>query len=167
MPIVFCRQCQTKFYAKPNWIARGWGKFCSRKCSSLANRKGEIRNCEHCGQEVYKSRKEISRSKSKKLFCSKKCSLSWLAGQYKEDKHPNWLGGRSVYKTKYENNLEKQGLEPQCLRCQKIDKRILVVHHIDGNRSNNKLNNLTCLCRNCHFLVHIYETERKKLLDKL
>ena len=33
----------------------------------------------------------------------------------------------------------------------------VVVHHIDGDRDNNKLNNLTGLCQKCHGKVHAKE----------
>ena len=34
-------------------------------------------------------------------------------------------------------------------------------HHIDGNASNNKLNNLTSLCKACHFICHCGRSGRK------
>ena len=41
------------------------------------------------------------------------------------------------------------------------DERILEVHHLDENRNNNNLDNLTILCPNCHkFLtLHLYNYE--------
>jgi predicted HNH restriction endonuclease len=51
--------------------------------------------------------------------------------------------------------------------CGKDDKRIIAVHHIDKNRSNNKLKNLAWLCYNCHFLVHHYSEIREKFLLKI
>jgi len=36
--------------------------------------------------------------------------------------------------------------------------RSLVVHHIDGNRDNNDLDNLIPLCRSCHRKIHNTET---------
>jgi len=45
-------------------------------------------------------------------------------------------------------------------------KKVIIVHHIDKNRKNNKLSNLAWLCRNCHFLVHHHEEENLKFLEK-
>lgn len=42
----------------------------------------------------------------------------------------------------------------QCERCGYEDKRILTVHHIDRNHSNNAQENLTLLCWNCHMKDH-------------
>jgi predicted HNH restriction endonuclease len=40
---------------------------------------------------------------------------------------------------------------------------VLAVHHVDQNRTNNKVTNLAWLCHNCHHLVHRYPIERKKV----
>jgi 5-methylcytosine-specific restriction endonuclease McrA len=52
--------------------------------------------------------------------------------------------------------LRKTALFPQyCLVCGYDEHpSILEVHHIDKNRKNNELSNLTVLCPNCHSLVH-------------
>lgn len=41
----------------------------------------------------------------------------------------------------------------------------LELHHIDGNRFNNNLNNLQILCSNCHSLVHSNISSSKKLKE--
>jgi len=46
--------------------------------------------------------------------------------------------------------LQEYGRE--CAKCRDGDE--LVVHHIDGDRSNNELENLVVLCRSCHAKVH-------------
>jgi len=43
-------------------------------------------------------------------------------------------------------------INPQCEKCGQIYD--LLVHHIDGNRSNNKYSNLIVLCTSCHAIVH-------------
>lgn len=39
-----------------------------------------------------------------------------------------------------------------CFRCG--TDQSLIIHHVDGNRSNNNLSNLDVLCRECHGNVH-------------
>ena len=39
----------------------------------------------------------------------------------------------------------------------------LEVHHIDGNRTNNQLNNLLLLCPNCHSLTDNYRGKKNKM----
>ena len=45
-------------------------------------------------------------------------------------------------------------IEKRCQVCNINDK--LHVHHIDGNRKNNHLSNLTVLCTSCHTSLHNY-----------
>ncbi|MBU4162493.1 HNH endonuclease, partial [Patescibacteria group bacterium] len=40
-------------------------------------------------------------------------------------------------------------------KCGISDKRVLVVHHIDGNRKSNSIKNLERLCCNCHAIAHV------------
>lgn len=54
-----------------------------------------------------------------------------------------------------------------CGLCRTRDKRILAVHHLDRNKLNNKIDNLTWLCHNCHFLVHHDMVEEARFLAKL
>jgi predicted HNH restriction endonuclease len=44
---------------------------------------------------------------------------------------------------------------------------MLIVHHVDENRSNNDPENLIWLCYNCHHLVHNYQKEKAKLNQTL
>ena len=158
MPIVKCKKCARSFYTKPNWLKKGNGKYCSIKCRGEAARKGRIEKCFVCSKGVYKSLKDIKKSKSKKYFCSRVCSLQWHNSQQVGDKHGNWKNGSHSYR----NILSRIAPQAICLLCKKKDKRILTVHHIDRNRLNNMAQNLAWLCYNCHFLVHHYSEIKNK-----
>lgn len=82
---------------------------------------------------------------------------------YTGPNHPNWKGGRSTYR----DNLIKSKISKICKLCKIKDCRILAVHHIDRNRKNNKMGNLTWLCHNCHFLVHHFKEEKEKFMEVL
>ncbi len=163
MPLVNCLLCENKFYAKPNWLKIGHGKYCSRACSSFAKRKGKKVECFLCSQMVYKSLKSIKNSKSGNLFCSKKCSISWHNSYYAQEKHKNWKTGEFSYK----RHVLRNGIKAYCRLCNKSDQRILLVHHLDKNRKNNNLENLTWLCHNCHFLIHQYNREEEFLIKEI
>ncbi len=77
--------------------------------------------------------------------------------------HANWKGGESAYK----NILIKSRVPQICRLCKTKDKRILTVHHVDLNRKNNDVENLTWLCHNCHHLVHHDIKEREKFMETL
>ncbi len=62
---------------------------------------------------------------------------------------PAHYGTSGDYRTVAFSNLVSE-----CNRCGFSDIRALEVHHIDRDRSNNKLNNLEILCANCHSIEH-------------
>jgi 5-methylcytosine-specific restriction endonuclease McrA len=51
-----------------------------------------------------------------------------------------------------------------CERCGLTDERLLTVHHLDEDRTNNRLDNLAWLCPNCHYLIHHFEDEREAFM---
>lgn len=159
MPIVKCLVCSERFYTKPNWIKIGRGKYCSVFCAGKSRRKGRNTKCALCTREVYKSLKSIKSSKSGKLFCGKRCSIQWHNSYYVQERHSNWKFGEFSYK----RNVIRNKIKAYCRLCNITDKRILLIHHLDENRKNNKLDNLTWLCYNCHFLVHRYKGYRNAL----
>lgn len=157
---VICKHCSKEFYAKPSWIKNGYGIYCSNHCSFASRKQGETVFCHVCGTETYKQRKALTRSKSGKFFCTKSCQTKWRNRVYVREDHPNWKGGRHSYR----ELMLKQGGEPKCVLCKTIDERILAVHHIDEDRSNNVIENLAWLCHNCHHLVHHHPNERSKFM---
>ena len=159
MPILKCKICQDKFYAKPNWIIKGWGKYCSRKCHYEDNRRGKFVNCFICSQEIYRSPKELRKSKSKKYFCNKICQTIWRNQEFRGPRHANWKGGEHI---EYREIMLKNKIKQICKLCHCHDKRVLCVHHLDKNKKNNNIKNLMWLCYNCHYLVHQYNTSIKK-----
>lgn len=164
MPTIKCRICSTPFYAKPNWIKRGWGKYCSRACQHRSQKNGSLVRCFICVKVVYKPHAELQKSKSKKYFCSKSCQTVWRNSMvYVGPNHPNWKSGNSAYR----NILLRSKAPRMCKRCKTTDIRTLATHHIDFNRKNNHNTNLIWLCHNCHFLVHRYDGERTKLMEAL
>ncbi len=157
MPQVRCKICNTEFYARPSHLKRGEGKFCSRKCQYQGQRKGVFILCDICGTEKWKTQKEMKQSKSGKHFCSKKCQTIWRNKYFSGEKHSNWQGGEFTY----QKVMKENKIEPICNVCGNRDKRILIIHHIDHNRKHNTKDNLVWLCRNCHYLVHIFNQKLK------
>jgi len=152
MPQVTCQQCTTTFNAKSSWLKNGYGKFCSRNCASSHRKNGQDVACDVCNTQVYKSQKALKGSKSGKFFCGKSCQTTWRNQQFKGDMHPNWKEGKHAYR-----RMMHASERPKiCGRCQTTDVRVLAVHHVDHDRSNNTLDNLVWLCHNCHHLTHHY-----------
>lgn len=149
---VKCGYCDKEFdkYVKHYKRSERLGHlhYCSRKCSQLAQNKGEMRKCAWCCTEIYVSESRRKRSKSGKYFCSRSCSNSHRNTLYVGSKHPNYRGAE--YR---EKALSAYGAK--CTRCGYDKcKAAIEVHHKDHNRDNNNLCNLEVLCRNCHAEEH-------------
>lgn len=163
MAIVKCKTCSKEFYVKPSHQKRGWGKFCSKVCQAEGQLKGKFVKCHICKNKIYRSPKSLSRSLSKKFFCSKSCQTLWRNIEYTGDKSRNWKNGEHAYRS----ILRRSGRELKCVFCGIIDGRVLAVHHKDHNRSNNNINNLVWLCFNCHYLVHHDEKIDNQIMEAL
>jgi hypothetical protein len=150
MPNVECKICKNAFYIKPSHLARGWGKYCSKACQSKGQLTGKYVLCAICSKEIWKMQKELRHSKSKNYFCSKSCQTTWRNSVYVGTKHPGWINGINAYR----KIMTRNNIPAICTHCEITDVRVLIVHHIDHNRTNNALSNLMWLCRNCHYLIH-------------
>lgn len=147
-----CRICGKEFYIKEFHAKKGWGKFCSIKCRTKGQIKGKWVECDYCGKRIWRTPKDFRRSERKKFFCSVGCHCSWENKNVRFGVNAsNWVAGASVYRTL----LKRSGVAQKCRRCGITDKRVLSVHHKDGNRRNNKIENLEWLCRNCHCIIHL------------
>lgn len=159
--MVSCVNCSVEFYAKPSWIKKGWGKYCSQICNHEAQKKGILVDCRTCQKQTYKSLREQKRSKNGAFFCSKSCQTIWRnAKLYSNEHHVNWRGGKSSYRQR----LLKSDIPQICSRCAIEDIRVLAVHHKDKNRLKNQFSNLIWLCHNCHYLVHHFKDEAKNFM---
>lgn len=155
-----CLICSRDFYVKPSHQSRGWGKYCSIKCRTFSQFKGKEVLCDTCGKKAYKSQTDLRKSKSGKHFCSKSCQTIWRnTTVYVGEDHANWKTGIAASR----RLLALSGKMRVCTLCKNNDTRVLIVHHLDHNRSNNKGNNLIWLCCNCHFLIHHHKKEESKL----
>jgi hypothetical protein len=162
MPLAKCLICNYEFYVKPSHQLRGWGRYCSTKCRTKSQFKGNIFDCFTCKKNVYRSPLAIKKSKSGNYFCNKKCQTIWRNKiLYSGENHFFWKNGESAYRRILKSSKRKE----ICLLCNTKDSRILIVHHLDKNRKNNDLKNLVWLCYNCHYLVHHFRELKDRLLN--
>ncbi len=153
MVIITCKVCEKKFKGK-NWhLKRGWGKCCSKKCRDESFKKGKFVNCDTCGKKIWRTPKHFRYSKSGKFFCNKSCQALWRNKVYSGSSHALWIDGSSTYRKK----MLESGRPAMCKLCKKKDRRVLQVHHKDGNDQNYEIDNLIWLCVNCHHLVHCHD----------
>ena len=53
----------------------------------------------------------------------------------------------------------------KCVECGAEEE--IEVHHVDGNRWNNSLDNLVPLCHECHAKIHQGEPEMEEWIEKI
>jgi hypothetical protein len=160
MPYVKCVRCDEMMYAKPRHLKIGWGKFCSQKCQYEAQKNGTNIPCVECKKNLYRTPSELGHSKSGNFFCNKSCLAIWknkniIVGE----QHVRWKNGEGSYR----NILLRAKIKPICRGCKTRNFKVLLVHHRDRNRKNNKLDNLIWLCHNCHFVEHYDDKKRIKM----
>lgn len=123
-----CQQCQTVFLVRRCYVKRGQGKFCSFSCGII------YRNIHNNPAKRPEVREKISKNHYdfNGLKVSKPVNTS-----------TKW--GKTYRSIAFEYKPKK------CELCGKSGKVWrLEIHHKDGNRKNNELDNLQVLCVLCH-----------------
>jgi 5-methylcytosine-specific restriction endonuclease McrA len=154
-----CKQCGSSFSVPPNKLAKGQGLFCSVQCSALGQRKRvpkpstkPTHTCSWCGGQFSRNAKKVGTGSSGLAFCSRSCKDTAQRLDGLTALHPSHYGSGSPHN--YRLNAIRN-LAPVCSVCgYHTHPEILEVHHIDGDRSNNTLSNLTMLCPTCHTAHH-------------
>lgn len=120
-------------------------------------------NCAYCGRSLVRPRSWLNSTKSGLAFCSV---------DHKHKAQSKSFGLTEIQPEHYNSNSDYRKIafesyEHECSICGwDDDPRILEVHHIDGDRTNNCLSNLTILCPNCHKKISLglYVFENNKLI---
>jgi hypothetical protein len=144
--INICKVCKIEFICKKSRTKQQ--NHCSRECAKISNKSGKILICLNCSISFYCPNNLLYKRK----YCSNKCRLL----------HWNKESLKKQMPGSYQENAWKI-YERKCYDCGLNDKRVLVIHHIDGNRKNGKINNLIPVCHNCHCLRHIKLTGNHRL----
>lgn len=112
--------------------------------NKLGNIKSFSVNCYNCGKQFIVDEREKQFPSKEKYFCCRSCSNS-EGGKAKSNKLEE--EGLMAYRT-----LAKKYHEEKCIICG-FDK-ILDVHHINEDNSDNRKDNLVFLCPNHHKMFH-------------
>lgn len=139
--------CGNKFYVPKHLLNKP--TYCSRKCSDEAHSLRVKVPCAQCGKTLERRPSEMKRSKHRVQFCDRKCKeLSQsLNGECAEIRPSHYGDGHTSYR--------KHVTIDKCVGCGDNRILILLVHHIDGNRKNNKDINLEVVCPSCHAIRHL------------
>lgn len=155
-----CQICGADFSVK--YICQLKRKFCSHKCSLINMHKKNIKtkisvNCKDCSQSFTPEVHMVG----KQLFCSAICFNNFAKKEKirvgKNNGH--WKGGI----TNHDGYLRiTHGKESSKYHHRKIMENHLgrpltnleVVHHINGNKSDNRIENLQVMDRATHMNIH-------------
>lgn len=130
--------------------------FCNKKCSAEYLEKTIEMSCEECGEKVTR-RPSTAGSKA---FCSKECQLDNMTNE-SEREYPQ------EFNKKLKRKIRKKDLQT-CQICGIANEKCrekygaqLDIHHMDEDKNNNSINNLTALCRSCHGSMRNQEQAEK------
>lgn len=114
-----------------------------------------MKKCKNCNKDLFK--------KGANVYCSRKCQHDYQYKEYianwKNNNVDGMMGQFQISRHIKRFLFEKYNFK--CTKCKwnkvnplnKYKLPALEVEHIDGNYKNNKEDNLTLLCPNCHSLT--------------
>ena len=149
-------------------------KFCNNSCAASYNNRlraeKKQRYCLNCGKPF------LMGKNTKGKFCSNKCQGEyqhkeyirlWKLGEKDGMSGPNGISRaiRNYLFEKHDNKCQICGWGKENPHTHLIP---LQIHHIDGDCTNNKEENLQLLCPNCHSLTETFggSNENSKRLDR-
>lgn len=148
-----CSHCKKDYIRRVDRINTTSKVYCSRKCAEKSRKLGRMVSlcCAYCDKSFEKDSHDMKKSKSGLRFCSKRCMDTAKRGESVLNfKSSLYNGGRGSYR-----RIAYSNYDHKCMDCNLSFKPLLTIHHVDGNRKNNSLDNLEVLCRNHHNMRHM------------
>ena len=144
-----CETCGNEFLADTREINRGNAKYCSKSCASKAPKtRKNILICQHCGKEFTAANKNAK-------YCSDSCKQKNYRAQRKSSSSD--ISDKQLYKI---------FINVSCEICN-WNKASRDLHHIIeiSNGGTNSLDNIICVCPNCHRMIHSNLISKDDLLQ--
>ena len=162
---LLCKDCGHKWSTSAQTVMYAGSNAYTHHCPNcgMHARKRIKLTCACCGKEIERYPSDIEKNTSGYYYCSRECG----------NRHKNELRKQSGEWDNGSTNYRSRALETyehKCLCCGwDEDERILEAHHVDEDRSNNKLSNLCLLCPTCHRKITLgyykLDLPNKKLVE--
>lgn len=144
---IICKTCGKEFFVKSYDIRlkRKGILYCSKQCAAQGSKTGETKVCPVCGIHFYTTRRK---------FCSPKCAQT---NKSLTANHKTFM--ENGYVCEYQKGSTKTGTVKQH---RKIMEELLgrklscdeVVHHKNGIKTDNRVENLVVMDRSAHSKLH-------------
>ena len=153
-----CGHCKKEFLRRKN--ASKPKKYCCKKCHEESSRNRAIVKCTNCDKKIERTLSQLRSVKHGFHFCDRKCKeeAQKLGGKCPEIRPAHFGTGTGEHS--YRESM-KEEIKLGCVDCSNKTYFVLLVHHKDGIRQNNKKENLEVVCRNCHAKRHLYLKDGK------
>ena len=152
--IGICQNCGKETFDK--WHRNRIKLFCNNGCRGEYHHKENTQNisCEICGKKFNRPNCHIGTNN----FCSRKCRNKWQSS-LTANKSGRYKGGKVLQqgymfiKVGYRQYRQENRIKMEEHLNRKL-KTTELVHHKDGNRLNNDINNLEIMSRSEHSKLH-------------
>ena len=108
--------------------------------------------CLNCSSEFLRAEYDIRRGRNK--FCSRKCSFEYHRGEHSSTYKGGWINSSGYKKQMIDG---KEFYEHRLVVEEDLGRKLEShedVHHIDGNKLNNTIDNLKVLSKREHTIIH-------------